>query len=138
MAPSARGTPAFRHPIAHHGDPYPLEVGEADEAQSRGQPRRVAELGRLAEAHGGRGVEEEVQVQILLVHEELEIEPVEAAVDVPVDVAEVVARPVCAVVCELDAHPLARALALAARASPECLPGDEGQALELDRKSTRL
>ena len=34
--------------------------------------------------------EEEVQAEILLVHEELHVEPVEPAIDVPVHVAEVV------------------------------------------------
>ena len=72
-----------------------------------------------------------MEVQILFVHEELEIEPVEAAVDVPVDVAEIVARPVGAIVGELDAHALARALALTPRAAAKGLPRDEREALEL-------
>jgi hypothetical protein len=46
-----------------------------------------------------------MQAEILLVDEELHVQPVEAAIDVPVDVAEVVAHPVGAVVAELDAVP---------------------------------
>src|SRR5207247_6526441 len=114
-----------------------LEIGEADKAKGRGQPRRITELGRLAEAHGGRAVEEEMQVQILFVHEELEIEPVEPAVDVPVDIAKVVARSVGAIVGELDAHALVRTLALTARAASKSFPRDESEALELNEKLRR-
>src|SRR5258705_8771304 len=137
MPPAPRGAPAFRHPFAHHGHPDALEIGEADEAEGRGQTRRIAELGRLAEAHGSRAVEEEMEVQILFVHEELEIEPVEAAVDVPVHVAEIVTRSVGAIVGELDAHALVGALALTARAAAKGLPRDEREALELREKLRR-
>jgi len=53
-------------------------------AEGGGQTRRVAELAgspKLIDAEPSR---KEVQAQILLVHEELEIEAVEATVDVPV------------------------------------------------------
>ena len=60
-----------------------------------------------------------MEAKILLVDEELEVEPIEAPVNVPVDVAQVVADPVLPVVGELDAHALARTLALAARPPAE-------------------
>ncbi len=133
----ARGAPALGHAIANDGDTHPLVAGEADEAQGGGQARGVAELAGLPEAHRRRAVEEEVQAQILLVHEELEIEAVEAAVDVPVDVTEVVPGAIGPVVGELDAHPLAGTLALAAGATPEGPARQEGEPLELEEELGR-
>ena len=86
-------------------------------------PHGVGELGGRAEVHRGRGVHEQVQAEILLVHEELDVQAVEATVDVPVDVAEVVAVPVGAVVGELHAVAAARAASLALDAAPERPPG---------------
>src|SRR5437867_9883755 len=113
----ARGRPALSDTLAQHTDADAFHADESDEAERGREARPVLELRRRAEVHGRRGVQEEVEAQVLLVHEELDVEPVEAPVDVPVDVPEVVADPVGAVVAELDAVPAARAS---------------------DRKSTRL
>src|SRR5262249_21715234 len=134
VPPPARRAPPFRHAIPDHGHPDPLEAGQADEAEGGGQTGRIVQLGRVAESHGTGAVEEEVEVEILLVHEELEVEAVEAAVDVPVDVAEVVTRTVRAIVGELHAHALVRAFALAPGSSAEGPPREEGQALELGQE----
>src|SRR5262249_46787638 len=91
----------------------------------------------LPEAHRGGPVEQDVETQVLLVHEQLQVEAVEAPVDVPVDVANVVADPVRPVVGELDADALARALPLALHAPAERRPRDEAQALELREKIRR-
>src|SRR5215467_6436068 len=133
----ARRAPPFRHAITYHGHPDSLEAGEADEAEGGGEAGSVAQLGRLAESHGAGAVEEEVEVQVLLVHEELQVEAIEAAIDVPVDVAEVVARAVRAIIGELHAHALVRALALAPSPSAEGAPREEGQALELSQELRR-
>src|SRR5262245_37830026 len=84
VAPAGRA-PALRDPLPHHADPDSLEVDQAHEAQRQRQLRAVDQLGRLPEAHRGGPVEEDVEAQVLLVHEQLQVEPVEAAVDVPVD-----------------------------------------------------
>src|SRR5215831_11535246 len=119
----ARRAPAFRHAVAHHGHPHALQAGQPDEAEGGGKARGVAQLGRLAESHGPGAIEKEVEVEILLVHEELQVEPVEPAVDVPVDVAEVVTRAVRTIVRELHAHALVWALGLAARRGPGARAG---------------
>jgi hypothetical protein len=75
-----------------------------------------------------------MEIEILLVHEELQVEPVESAVDVPVDIAEVVTRAVRTIVRELHAHALVWALALAAGPSAKGAPRNEGQALELGQE----
>src|SRR5881398_1573376 len=102
-----RGRPALGHALAQHAHSHALHADQANEAERGREPRAVLELRRRAEVHRRRGVQEEVQAQVLLVHEELDVEPVEAPVDVPVDVAEVVTYPVGAVVAELDAVPAA-------------------------------
>src|SRR5436309_4818595 len=95
------------------------------------------ELRRRAEVHGRRGVQEEVEAQVLLVHKELDVEPVEAPVDVPVDVPEVVADPVGAVVAELDAVPAARASPLTPHAPAERAAREQRQALQLRQELRR-
>ena len=128
---AARGRPALRHPLAQHPHAHALHVDEADEAQRRGDARAVLELRRRSEVHGRRGVEQQVQTELLLVDEELDVQPIEAAVDVPVHVAEVVADAVAAIVAELDAVPAPRAPALALHAPAEDPARVERQALEL-------
>src|SRR5262252_8239357 len=137
VSPPARRAPPFRHAITHHGHPDSLEAGQADEAEGGGETGSIAQLGRLAESHGAGAVEEEVEVQVLLVHEELQVEAIEAAIDVPVDVAEVVARAVRAIIGELHAHALVRALALAPSPSAEGASRKEGQAFELSQELRR-
>src|ERR1700730_4026142 len=117
--------------------PRPRAASRAAAAQGGGQARRVAELAGLTEAHRRRAVEEEVQAQILLVHEELQIEAVEAAVDVPVDVAEVVPGAIGPVVGELDAHPRAETRALAGGATPKGPAREEREPLELEEELGR-
>src|SRR5215831_2363680 len=130
-------TPASRERRAYVASPSLSEAGQADEAEGGGKTGGIAQLGRLAESHGAGTVEEEVEVQVLLVHEELQVEAIEAAIDVPVDVAEVVARAVRAIIGELHAHALVRALALAPSPSAEGAPREEGQALELSQELRR-
>src|SRR5215831_4604417 len=127
-------TPASRERRAYVASPSLSEAGQADEAEGGGKTGGIAQLGRLAESHGAGTVEEEVEVQVLLVHEELQVEAIEAAIDVPVDVAEVVARAVRAIIGELHAHALVRALALAPGPSAEGAPREKGQALELSQE----
>src|SRR5215467_2882606 len=134
VPPTARRAPPFRHAITYHGHPDSLEAGQADEAEGGGEAGSVAQLGRLAESHGAGAVEEEVEVEVLLVHEELQVEAIEAAIDVPVDVTEVVARSVRAIVGELHAHALVRALTLAPSPAAEGASREEGQALELSQE----
>src|SRR6516225_10217131 len=112
VAPAGR-RPALGDPFAEHADPDPLEVDQAHNAEGRGDPDRTRELARRTEAHRRRRVDDQVQAEILLVDEQLDVQTVEAPVDVPVDVAEVVAYPVGAIVAELDAVPAPEAAALA-------------------------
>jgi hypothetical protein len=72
-----------------------------------------------------------VNAEVLLVDEELHVEAIGAAVDVPVHVAEVVTDAVGAVVRELDALTLAGAAPLALDPSPERPAGGEREPLEL-------
>src|SRR2546430_16519342 len=71
----------------------------------------------------------EVKAEVLLVNEELDVEPVETPVDVPVDVAEVVADPVGAVVAALDAVPAARAPPVPPHAPAKRAAREQRQAL---------
>src|SRR4030095_7905598 len=83
----------------------PARVGThgRPKAARGGEPGAVGQFAGRAESHRRGGIEEEVEAEILLVHEQLHVEPVEPAVDVPVDVAEIIAQPVGPVVGELDA-----------------------------------
>ena len=131
LAASPRRRPALAQPVAQDGDPDTLEVDEAHEAERGRQAHGVGELRRAPEVHRARGVDEEMQAEILLVDEELDVQAVEAAEHVPVDVAQVVADAVRAVVAELDAVPLARAAALATAPPAKGPAGGQGETLEL-------
>src|SRR5262249_29059619 len=75
--------------------------------------------------------------QVFLVDEELDVQPVQPTVDVPVDVAEVVAHAVGAIVAELDAVPTAQAAPLALHAAAKYAAREQRQALELRQKPRR-
>ena len=69
-------------------------------------------------------------MQVFLLHEEAQKEPIETGVEVPVEEAEVVADDVVAVVGELDALALLLAAALALHAAEEDLARDQLELLE--------
>jgi hypothetical protein len=129
-APADR-RPALGEPLAQDPDADALEAREADEAERRRDPGRPLQLGRCAPVHRGRGVDEEVQTEILVVDEELHVQPVAAGEDVPVDVAQVVADAVGPVVAELDAAARTPAAAVARGPAAHRPPADEREPLEL-------
>ena len=133
----ARRRPALGHSIAERAHADPLEIHEPHEAERGGDASRGIELGGRAEIHGRRGVDDQMKAQILLVDEELDVQPIEATVDVPVDVAEVVADAVRAIVAELDAVPPAQAPPLAFHAPAKDAAREQREALELRQKLRR-
>jgi len=130
----ARRRPALGHPLAQDPHADPLVVGQPDEAERGGHPHRVVELGRLAEAHRGRRVHQQVQAEVFLVHEQLDVEPLESTVDIPVDVAQVVAVAVGTVIGELHAVAATRTAPLALDAAAERAPRQQGQAFQLSKE----
>ena len=134
LVAATHGGPPFGRLLAQNPHADAFQVDQADEAQRGGQSGPVIELGRATEAHGGRGVEQQVQAQILLVHEELDVQAVGAAVDVPVDVAQIVPHPVGAIVGKLHALALARTPPLALHVTPEDAARGQGQAFQLGQK----
>ena len=78
-----------------------------------------------------------MQAQILLVHEELHVQAIKAAEDVPVDVAEVVTDAIRAVIGELDALTLAWAAPLALHAPSKGAARRQREPLELGQELGR-
>src|SRR5262249_7823701 len=136
VAPT-HGRPALAHAVAQDSEAHALAVDEPHEPQGGGQPRRVLELLRLTEPHRAGGIDEQVQAEILLVDEELDVQPIEPAEDIPVDVAEVVTDAVRPVIGELDTLSLARAAPLAFHSSPERPARRQRQPLQLGQKVWR-
>src|SRR5262249_6799374 len=114
-----------------------LQVDEPDEAEGRGDPHGALELAGCPEVHRRRRVDDQVQAEIFLVDEELDVQAIEPAVDVPVDVAKIVADPVRAIVAELDAVPAPEASALALDPPAKDPAREQRQALELRKKVRR-
>ena len=86
---------------------HALQAGEPDVGERRRdvaglRELRAAPAARGAPLHRGAGIDEEVQMQVLLLLEELDEEAVEPAVDVPVHRAEIVAEDVVAVIGKLQ------------------------------------
>jgi hypothetical protein len=114
-------------------EPDAVHVHEADVAQRRRAAQRVAQLVRPAVVHGHRRVDQQVDVLVLLLHEQLDHELVEARVDRPVEEAQVVAGRVGPVVGELDRAAALLAALLALHAPLEDLargdvePRDAGE-----------
>src|SRR5262245_54973763 len=129
-APAAGRRHALHQLVVERLDDDAVEVDQADEAQRRGDLLGVVQLGRVAEVHRQAVVDEDVEVQVLLLHEEAQEQLVEAGVEVPVEEAEVVADDVVAVVGELDALPLLLAAPLALHAAHEDFPRHQLQLFE--------
>ena len=85
-------------------------------------------------AHGGAGVDEEGDVEVLLVLEEFDEKAVETAVDVPVDGAEIVAGGVVAVVGEFEAGAGLAGAALGAVRAAEKFFREEVELFEFGEK----
>src|SRR5712691_2461608 len=137
LAAAARGTESLGDPVAQHADSDALQIDEPDKTEAGSQPRGVIELRGHAKGHGRRRVDQEVEAEVFLVHEELEIQAIQAGVDVPVDVADVVADTIRTVVRELDADALAGASALALDAAAERAPREQRETLELGEEVRR-
>ncbi len=124
-------------PLAERLDPHAVGPHQADEAERRRQLLRVVELRRLAKVHRPAGVDEHVEVQILLFEEELHDQLVEPGVEIPIDRPQVVAGDVGAEIGELDALPLALAPPLALHPPAKHLAGHQLQSLELGQQVGR-
>jgi hypothetical protein len=97
----------------------------------------VPELGGLAEVHRAAGVDQHVDVQVLLFQEHLEEQPVEPGVGVPVDEPQVVAGDVVAEVGELDALPFPPAPPLPFHPPTKDLAADQLHRLQLRQQLGR-
>ena len=129
-APAAHGRQALRQPVVERLDDDAVEVDQADEAQGGRDLLGVVQLGRRAEVHRQAVVDQDVEVEVFLLHEQADEEPVEPGVEVPVEEAQVVADDVVAIVGELDGLALALAAALALHAAEEDLARDQFQLLQ--------
>ncbi len=81
----------------------------------------VVQLGRVAEIHRQAVVDQHVEVQVFLFHEQANEKAFEPGEQVPVEKAQIVADDVIAIVGELDALALLLAAALALHAAEENL-----------------
>lgn len=88
-------------------------VHEPDVAERHGHAPGVVELAGRPKVHAPGTIDREHQAEVLLLEEELQEQPVQPAVDVPVDEAKVIARDVGPEVGELHALPTAAAASLA-------------------------
>jgi hypothetical protein len=77
---------------------------------------------RRAKIHGQTVVDEDVEMEIFLFHEQTNEEAIEASEKVPVEKAEVVADHIISIIGELDALPLALAAPLAFDAAEKDFP----------------
>ena len=113
-------------------DVYPIEIGEPDVAEGSRDAAGLVELGGTRglgglpdlgrPAHGTAGVDEEGDIEILLLFEKLDEEPIKAPIDVPIDGTQIVAGGVVSIIREFQAGAdLAGAALGAMRASEELL-----------------
>ena len=85
----------------------------------------------MAAGHRRAGVDEEGDGEVLLLDEQLDEQPLEPGVDVPVELAQVVAEGVVAVVGELHGLAPLDAPAAALEAAPDGRADEQQEALEL-------
>ena len=97
----------------------------------------VAEFRRFAKIHRAAGVDQGVEMKILLFQVHLQEEFLQAGVGVPIDEPQVVARHVVAEVGELDALALARAAAFAFHPPAKNLPAHKLESFELGQEFGR-
>src|SRR5690606_33268064 len=88
------------------------------------------QLGRRAKPHRGAGVDEGIEVQILFLEKQLEKQPVQPSVQVPIDKPQVIADDIVAKVSEFDALALALAAPFALHAAAEHFARDQLHALQ--------
>ena len=115
---------------------HAVEICETDVCKRRGDAACLIKFrcrgisGRLP-AHGCAGVDEQVNLQVLLLLVELHEKTIESSVDVPVDRAKIIADAVVAVVRELKAGARLAAFALGTVSTAEELFGKEIKLFEL-------
>ena len=85
--------------------------------------------------HGTAGVDEERDIEILLLLEELDEEPVETAIDIPIDGTQIVARRVISKVGEFQAGTDLPRAAFGAMRAPKELFREEVELFELGEES---
>ena len=117
--------------LAHRRDRDAIEVREGDVRERGGDLLRIAELLAVAEPHRGRGVDDDVDREVLFFLEEAHCELVEALIEVPIEVPEVVSFGVVAVIDELDATAALLRLPLGLRAPGEDALRDDREVFEL-------
>ncbi len=88
------------------------------------------QLGRVAEIHRLAGVNERVEVQVLLLLKQLQKQLVQPGIEVPIDQPQIVSGNVIAKVMELDALALAFALAFPLHPPAKYFSRNELEALE--------
>ena len=96
-------------------------------------PREI-KLARFPERHRLAGVEENRDRQFAFLFIELEKEPVEPAVEVPIQITKIVARDVTSVIGELDRLPARLAAPLALERTFRAPPREQLELLEAAEK----
>ena len=92
------------------------------------------QLRRIAKTHRLAGIDQRVEVQILFLEEQLEKQPIEPGVGVPIDKPQIIAGDVDAEIGELDALTFAQAAALPLHAAAKYLAADQFQLFELGQQ----
>ena len=128
--PAHRGTLAC-DPPSQCADRDPVLTGQRDVAEGRRGALGEQELGRLAGRHGCRGVDEQGDGDVLLLHEELDEQSLQPRIDVPVELPKVVARRVVAVVGEFHGLTAFDTPATALEAAADRRAHQQEQAFEL-------
>src|SRR5947208_2548529 len=99
----------FAHRLLQHvrksRHAHTVETAQSDVADRGGHLPREIELARFPERHRLAGVEENRDRQFAFLFVELEKEPVEPAVEVPIEITKIVARDVIPIIGELDRLP---------------------------------
>ena len=130
-AGAAHRRPPPGRPAGQRADRDPVLAREPDVAERGRGALGEQQLRGLPGRHRRRGVEEERDRDVLLLDEELDEQPLEPGVDVPVELAQVVAEGVVAVVGELDRLAALDAPPAALEAAADRRAHEQQQPLEL-------
>src|SRR5437867_5101603 len=128
----------FAHRLLQHvrksRHAHAVEAAQSDVADRGGHLPREIELARFPERHRLAGVEENRDRQFAFLFVELEKEPVEPAVEVPIEITKIVARDVTSVIGELDRLPARLAAPLALERTFRAPPREQLELLKTTEK----
>src|SRR5437667_9246492 len=134
LAPRLELRFAYREHIRKSHHAHAIEAAQCDVADRGGHLPREIELARFPERHRLAGVEEDRDRQFAFLFVELEKEPVEPAVEVPIEITKIVARDVIPIIGELDRLPARLAAPFALERTFCAPPREQLELLEATKK----